>query len=93
MIADRFSKPYDPVKHKPFAMRLLGLTESVNGWALNELHNNNNERGNRNEQDQGTKGDKKRVSFCPLLINQLAKKEQQKAKTNKDKSAATSAKK
>ena len=34
MLADGMSKPYDPVKHKPFALELLGGQESVNGWAL-----------------------------------------------------------
>ncbi len=34
METDGFSKPYDPVKHKPFAIKLLGVQKSVNGWAL-----------------------------------------------------------
>jgi phosphoribosylformimino-5-aminoimidazole carboxamide ribonucleotide (ProFAR) isomerase len=34
MLVDGMSKPYDPVKHKPFALELLGGQESVNGWAL-----------------------------------------------------------
>jgi hypothetical protein len=43
MEADGFSKPYDPAKHKPFATRLLGSQKSVNGWALNGVHNNKSE--------------------------------------------------
>jgi hypothetical protein len=42
MEADGFSKPYDPVKYKPFAIKLLGVQKSVNGWALTNIHNNDN---------------------------------------------------
>ncbi len=35
MQADGFSKPYNPVKHKPFAKLILGEDKnSVNRWAL-----------------------------------------------------------
>ncbi|MFN9979434.1 MAG: hypothetical protein ACK53Y_05950, partial [bacterium] len=38
MLADSFNKPYDPVKHKPFAIELLGIQKSVNGWALEDMN-------------------------------------------------------
>ena len=50
MEADGFSKPYDPAKHKPFAIQLLGTQKSVNGWALNGIHNNKSKEKNKSEE-------------------------------------------
>jgi len=36
MEADGFSKPYDPVEHKIFAMKLVVRVNGDNGWALSK---------------------------------------------------------
>jgi len=50
MEADGFIKPYDLAKHKPFAIQLLGTQTSVNGWALNGIHNNKSKEKNKSEE-------------------------------------------
>ena len=73
MLADGFSKPYDPVKHKPFAIELMGIQKSVNGWALEDMKKSD-------ESDQNKRKEmKKGVRSCPILEKGLKEKKQQKA--------------
>jgi hypothetical protein len=37
MEADGFNKPYDPVYHEKFAMKLMKSINGDNGWALNKV--------------------------------------------------------
>jgi hypothetical protein len=73
MLADGFSKPYDPVKHKPFAIELMGIQKSVNGWALEDMKKSD-------ESDQNKRKEmKKEVRSCLILEKGLKEKKQQKA--------------
>jgi hypothetical protein len=73
MLADGFSKPYDPVKHKPFAVELMGIQKSVNGWALEDMKKSDASDANkRNEME-------KSVRSCPILEKGLKEKKEQKA--------------
>jgi hypothetical protein len=87
MEADGFSKPYDPVKHKPFAIQLLGTQKSVNGWALNGIHNNKSEEENKNGEQKERRVANKKVSFLP----DSGESEQQKANRNGGKGPAIKA--
>jgi hypothetical protein len=73
MLADGFSKPYDPVKYKPFAIELMGTQKSVNGWALENMKKSNE--GDQNKRKEMKKG----VKSCPILEKGLKEKKQQKA--------------
>jgi hypothetical protein len=81
MLADGFSKPYDPVKHKPFAIELMGTQKSVNRWALEDMMKSDlkdtkkSDEGDQNKRKEMEKG----VRSCPILEKRLKEKRQQKA--------------
>jgi hypothetical protein len=53
MLVDGFSKPYDPAKHKPFDVELMGIQKSVNGWALEDMKKSDASDANkRNEMEK-----------------------------------------
>jgi hypothetical protein len=79
MEADGFSKPYDPAKHKPFATRLLGSQKSVNGWALNGVHNNKSEDARKKKSNEEG-GEQKVASVGASILPDSGGSEQQKAK-------------
>ena len=85
MLADGFSKPYDPVKHKPFAIELMGTQKSVNWWALEDMMKSDlkdtkkSDEGDQNERKETEKG----VRSCPILEKGLKEKKHQKASWNK----------
>jgi len=76
MLADGFSKPYDPVKHKPFAIALMGPQKSVNGWALEDMmksdlkNTKKSDEGDQNKRKETGKG----VRSCPILEKGLKEK-------------------
>jgi hypothetical protein len=70
MLADGFSKPYDPVKHKPFAIEFMGTQKLVNGWALEDMKKS--DEGNQNKRNEMKKG----VRSCPILEKDLKEKKQ-----------------
>jgi len=81
MLADGFSKPYDPVNHKPFAIELVGTQKSVNRWALEDMMKSDlkdtkkSDEGDQNKRKEMEKG----VRSCPILEKRLKEKRQQKA--------------
>jgi len=86
MEADGFSKPYDPAKHKPFATQLLGTQKSINGWALNGVHNNKSEdkdrseKRNRSEEESGEQKGQRVANVRASILPDSGGSKQQKAK-------------
>ncbi len=64
-----------------------GIVESVNGWALNGIHNNKSEEENKNGEQKERRVANKKVSFLP----DSGESEQQKANRNGGKGPAIKA--